>query len=161
MTHSVPRSVANPLRDSFAGSLLFPDDDGYECARRVHNGSIDKHPALIARCHTTADVRDALELARREGLEVSVRGGGHNVAGNAVTDGGVMIDLAPMRGVRVAFSESIMSPSWVERRRDPIIWTLLGPRPMAFPPAFSDESHLTREGISLGQTAMGDQAHLP
>jgi FAD/FMN-containing dehydrogenase len=94
-------SVPDTLRERFAGSLLLPADPGYEQARRVHNGSIDKRPALIARCHTTSDVRDALELARREDREVSVRGGGHNVAGNAVTDGGVMIDLAPMRGVRV------------------------------------------------------------
>jgi FAD/FMN-containing dehydrogenase len=94
-------SVPDSVRDTFAGSLLSQEDPGYEAARRVHNGSIDKRPALIARCHTTADVRDALELARDQQREISVRGGGHNVAGNAVTDDGVMIDLAPMRGVRV------------------------------------------------------------
>ena len=89
------------LRAGFSGELLLPEDDGYDEARRVHNGLIDKHPALIARCHGTADVTDALGLARASGLEVSVRGGGHNVAGRAVTNGGVMIDLSPMRGIHV------------------------------------------------------------
>ena len=66
--------------------MLSPGDAGYEDARRVHNGLIDKRPALIARCHTTADVVDAVNLARERKLEVSVRGGGHNVAGKAVTE---------------------------------------------------------------------------
>ena len=66
-----------------------PDDAGYEEARRVHNGLIDKRPALIARCRGTADVVAAVDLARERGLEVSVRGGGHSVAGHAVTEGGV------------------------------------------------------------------------
>src|SRR5262245_38424290 len=83
--------------EGFSGRLLGPDDDGYNEARRIHNGLIDKRPALIARCLGTADVAAAVDLARERGLEVSVRGGGHNVAGKAVTDGGVMIDLAPMK----------------------------------------------------------------
>jgi FAD/FMN-containing dehydrogenase len=85
----------------FSGRLLRPGDDGYEEARRVHNGLIDKRPALIARCRGTADVADAIALAREAGLEISVRGGGHNVGGRAVTDGGLMIDLAEMKGVHV------------------------------------------------------------
>jgi FAD/FMN-containing dehydrogenase len=89
------------VREAFAGQLLSPSDDGYEEARRVHNGLIDKRPGLIARCHTVADVADAVILGRDDQLEISVRGGGHNVAGKAVTNGGVMIDLAPMKGVRV------------------------------------------------------------
>jgi FAD/FMN-containing dehydrogenase len=86
---------------TFSGELLMAGDAGYEEARRVHNGLIDKRPALIARCRGTADVVDALRLARACGLEVSVRGGGHNVAGRCVTEGGVMIDLAPMTGIHV------------------------------------------------------------
>ena len=70
-------------------------------ARRVHNGLIDKHPGLVARCSNTADVRDAVNLGREAGVEMSVRGGGHNVAGLAATEGGLMIDLAPMRGIHV------------------------------------------------------------
>jgi FAD binding domain/Berberine and berberine like len=85
----------------FSGRLLRPGDDGYDEARRVHNGMVDKHPALIARCRGTADVADAVRLARECGLEISVRGGGHNVAGHAVADGALMIDLAPMSGIQV------------------------------------------------------------
>ncbi len=85
----------------FSGEILRAGDPGYDEARRVHNGLIDRHPALIARCRGAADIADALRLARDAGLEVSVRGGGHNVAGRAVTEGGVMIDLAPMKGVFV------------------------------------------------------------
>ena len=70
-------------------------------ARMVHNGLIDKRPGLIARCHNVADVRDAVNFGRDSGLEISVRGGGHNVAGRAVTEGGLMIDLSLMRGVDV------------------------------------------------------------
>ena len=67
----------------------------------MHNASIDRRPATIACCATTADVVDAVRFARSEGLEVSVRGGGHNVAGRAVVDGALMIDLSPMRSVLV------------------------------------------------------------
>ena len=74
---------------------------GYEDARKVHNGLVDKRPALIARCRGVADVADAIGLTRKLGLEVAVRGGGHNVAGRATIDGGVMIDLAPMKGIHV------------------------------------------------------------
>ena len=81
--------------------ILQPGDAGYEATRRIHNGLIDKRPALIARCHTTADVVAAVGRARAEALEISVRGGGHNVAGKAVTDGGLMIDLSPMKDIVV------------------------------------------------------------
>src|SRR4051812_12469259 len=89
------------LRAMFSGELLEPADDGYELARCVHNGLIDRRPALIARCRNTADVADAVRFARESGLEISVRGGGHNVAGRAVVDGALMIDLAPMKGIHV------------------------------------------------------------
>lgn len=86
------------LRAQFSGEVVGPDDAGYDEARAVHNGYIDKRPALVARCANTADIADAVRFARSEGLEISTRGGGHNVAGRAVTEGGVMIDLARMRG---------------------------------------------------------------
>jgi FAD/FMN-containing dehydrogenase len=89
------------LRAAFSGSVLQPGEDGYEAARRVHNGLIDRRPALIARCQNTADVADAVRFARGQGLEICVRGGGHNVAGRAVVDGALMIDLAPMKGIHV------------------------------------------------------------
>src|SRR5499427_3505643 len=89
------------LTPTFIGQMLRPSDPGYDEARRVHNGLIDKRPALIARCQGAADVADAVKLARALGLEVAVRGGGHNVAGRAAIDGGLMIDLAQMRGIHV------------------------------------------------------------
>ena len=79
--------------------ILCPGDVGYDDARRIHNGLIDKRPSIIARCRTTTDVVAAVARARKEGLEISVRGGGHNVAGKAVTDGGLMIDLSPMKDI--------------------------------------------------------------
>jgi FAD/FMN-containing dehydrogenase len=86
---------------SISGTVLQPGEDRYEAARRVHNGLIDKRPALIARCSGVADVSAAVGLARETGLEISIRGGGHNIAGRSVTDGGLMIDLAEMRGMYV------------------------------------------------------------
>ena len=100
---SVP-SVADAiieLASKFSGQLLQPTDAGYEEARKVHNGLVNKRPALIARCRGVADVVDAVALARKVNLEVAVRGGGHNVAGRATVDGGLMIDLLPMKGIHV------------------------------------------------------------
>jgi FAD binding domain/Berberine and berberine like len=94
-------TVFDELAAAFNGSLVSPDDVAYDDVRAVHNGLIDKRPGLIARCHNVADVRDAVNFARDSHLEISVRGGGHNVAGRAVTDGGLMIDLSLMRGVDV------------------------------------------------------------
>jgi FAD binding domain len=97
----IDRSAVSPLENSFSGRLLLPDDDGYETARRVHNGMIDRHPAIIACCLQTADVVNALEFSIHHDLEIAVRGGGHNVAGRAVIDDGMMIDLSPMKGIGV------------------------------------------------------------
>jgi FAD/FMN-containing dehydrogenase len=88
------------LAGAFSGALL-QIGDVYEEARRVNNGLIDKRPALIARCAGTADIVEAVQLARETGLEISVRGGGHNVAGRAVTEGGLMIDLSLLKGIHV------------------------------------------------------------
>lgn len=89
------------LEGTFSGELLRPDAAGYDEARRVYNGLIDKRPSLIARPRGTADVAAAIALARESGLEISVRGGGHGVAGRAVADGALMIDLSLMKQVRV------------------------------------------------------------
>jgi FAD/FMN-containing dehydrogenase len=89
------------LRTRFGGPLILPSDECYEQARSVWNGAIHRRPALIARCTGTADVLAALRFARDQGLEISVRGGGHAVAGHALCDGGVLIDLSPMTYVRV------------------------------------------------------------
>ena len=83
------------------GPVLTSADSDYEQARMIWNGLIDRRPALIAQCSGTADVVDAVNFAREHDLLVSIRGGGHNVAGKAVNDGGIVIDLSAMRGVHV------------------------------------------------------------
>jgi FAD/FMN-containing dehydrogenase len=102
---NVPTIIDEAAVQSFAtslrGPLLRPDDDGYDEARAIWNGMIDKHPALIARCTGTADVAAAVTFAREHDLPLSVRGGGHNIAGTAVCDDGLMIDLSQMNGVHV------------------------------------------------------------
>ena len=89
------------LASSFTGQLLLPSHADYDEARKVHNGLIDKRPALIARCRGVADIVDAVKMARDQKLEVAVRGGGHNVAGRATIDRGMMIDLSLMKGIHV------------------------------------------------------------
>jgi FAD/FMN-containing dehydrogenase len=83
------------------GELIKPEDAGYEQARRVHNGMIDKRPAVIARCIDAADVVSAVNFARQEGLLLAVRGGGHNGPGLGTVDGGLVLDLAPSQGALV------------------------------------------------------------
>jgi FAD/FMN-containing dehydrogenase/predicted ester cyclase len=97
----VALAAVEQLRGSIRGTVLQPGDAGYEEARQVWNGMIDRHPALIVRCSGTADVIAAVRFAREQNLTVAVRGGGHNVAGSAVCDGGLVIDLSPMKSVRV------------------------------------------------------------
>jgi FAD/FMN-containing dehydrogenase len=89
------------LRARFRGALLQPGEEGYEEARRIWNGSIDRHPALIARCAGSDDVVEAVRFARDHDLLVSVRGGGHSIAGHSVCDDGLMIDLSLMKAARV------------------------------------------------------------
>lgn len=101
MTITFDSGLVAELTGQITGSVLGPEDVGYDAARGVHNGLIDRRPALIVRCRTTNDVVVALTLARRAGLEVSIRGGGHNVAGRAVTDGGLTIDLAEMKAIAI------------------------------------------------------------
>ena len=99
-TAPLPDEVA-ALRTGLRGRLLEPGDDGYDAARVVWNGMIDRRPAFIACCAGVADVIQSVAFARRHALPLSIRGGGHNVAGYAVCDGGLMIDLSAMRAVRV------------------------------------------------------------
>jgi len=89
------------LANEVSGTVLGPGDDGYDEARRVHNGMIDRRPALIVRCRSAADAAAAVRFARAAGSEISIRGGGHNVGGLAVADGAVMIDLAEMKSASV------------------------------------------------------------
>ncbi len=93
--------AAERFGSSLRGELLRSGDAGYEDVRKIWNGMIDKQPALIARCTCVADVIDAVNFARENDLLVAVRGGGHNVAGMAVAEGGLVIDLSPMKGIHV------------------------------------------------------------
>ena len=93
--------VPDLVRTAFGGRLLDSGHEGYDEVRRLHNGMIDKRPALIAQCQSNADVIDALALANSRGAEIAVRGGGHGVAGRATTEGGLMVDLTPMKGIHV------------------------------------------------------------
>ena len=96
---SVSEGTIKAFREGFAGTVLLPTDSGYDEARSVWNGDIDRRPAVIVRCATATQVAEALDLAQQDGLEISVRGGGHNFSGSAVCKGGLMIDLSPMTGV--------------------------------------------------------------
>lgn len=95
-----PSDVAQ-FGQMLSGDLILPDHPEYEAERKVWNGMVDKRPGLIARCASAADVIAAVDFARNRSLLVSVRGGGHNVAGSAVCDGGLMIDLSRMKGIWV------------------------------------------------------------
>ncbi|HEX7521997.1 MAG TPA: FAD-dependent oxidoreductase, partial [Acidimicrobiia bacterium] len=97
----IDRGAVDELEASFRGELVRPGDGEYDEHRKVWNGSIDRRPGLIARCTGVADVRHAVRFARDHDLLVAVRGGGHSFPGLSVCDDGMLIDLAPMKGIRV------------------------------------------------------------
>lgn len=97
----ITKADADELRGNMVGEVLLPVDDGYETSRKVWNGMIDRKPAIIARCAGASDVMHSVKFARANGLVVAVRGGGHNAAGNAVCEGGIMIDLSQMKGFEI------------------------------------------------------------
>ena len=98
---SVDAQALEDLAAKLSGSLALPGTAEFDDARQVHNGAIDKRPAAIVRCIGVADVQDAVKFAREHNLEISIRGGGHNVAGRAVANDALMIDLSLMKGVQV------------------------------------------------------------
>jgi FAD/FMN-containing dehydrogenase len=99
---SIPASRVTDLSNIFSGPLLQPGDTQYDETRQVHNGFVDKRPALIARCRGVADIVAAVNFARANDIPVAVRGGGHNVSGRATIEGGMMIDLSLMKGIMVS-----------------------------------------------------------
>jgi len=101
----------NELKGAIRGDILQAGDAGYDAARTVWNAMIDRHPAIIVRCAGTADVRAALDYARKHGLPLAVRGGGHNIAGSALCEDGLVIDLSGMRSVQV---DARQRRAWVE-----------------------------------------------
>src|SRR5262245_50757366 len=96
-TATSPSTALDELDASLRGELLLPTSPGYDAARRIWNGAIDRRPACIARCAGAADVVAAVRFARERDLDIAVRGGGHNVAGTAVCDDGIVVDLSTMR----------------------------------------------------------------
>ena len=98
---TVDQDLIQAFVKRFQGTVIRPGDDEYESARRIWNANIDKYPGMIARCVGVADVIDTVNFARDNDLLVAIRGGGHNVAGRALCDGGVVIDLSVMKGVFV------------------------------------------------------------
>src|SRR5512142_698948 len=95
------KKILQKFGNTLHGKLILPGDPGYDAARRVWNGMIDRHPAMIVMCADDSDVIKSVVFARAHCLLVAVRGGGHNVAGNAVCDNGIVIDLSRMKGVEV------------------------------------------------------------
>jgi hypothetical protein len=95
------QAAITEFRGQFRGQVIEPEDPLFEQARKVYNGSIDRKPRLIAKCTDVADVITAVRMAKAQGLQVSIRGGGHNAAGLGVCDNGLVIDLAPIKYVRV------------------------------------------------------------
>src|SRR2546430_2012366 len=98
---TIENTVIEEFQSSLQGQLLRPIDETYNATRKIWNGMIDRRPALIARCAGVADVITCVNVARANDLLTAVRGGGHNIAGHAVCDGGLMIDLSRMKGMRV------------------------------------------------------------
>ncbi|MBP1776524.1 MAG: FAD/FMN-dependent dehydrogenase, partial [candidate division NC10 bacterium] len=100
MTSLLIKATEN-LKGSVKGKVVLRDDPNYEGVRKIWNAMIDRRPAVIVRCATEDDVPSAIRFARQNGLDISIRGAGHNIAGNAVCEGGMMIDLSTMKNIRV------------------------------------------------------------
>ena len=125
-TVGIEHAPVEELQAMLRGQLVRPGDNGYDAARTIWNAMIDRRPAIVARCAGAADVIAAVQFAREHDMEVSVRGGGHNVAGNAVAEDGLMIDLSPMKSIRV-------DPVTRTARVEPgVVWAELDAEAQAF-----------------------------
>src|SRR5689334_22793207 len=98
---TLDQQVISNFRKKLTGNLLLPGDQGYNEARKIWNGMIDRQPALIIRCKNSDDVIHSVNLAREHNLLLSVKGGGHNISGNAVCEGGIMVDLSLMKSIKI------------------------------------------------------------
>jgi FAD/FMN-containing dehydrogenase len=138
--------MSHTWQHELTGLLLTEEHEQYHATRRIWNGMVDRRPAAIARCTSSADVRSAVKLARAEHLPVSVRGGGHNVAGAAVCEGGLMIDLSAMKQIRVdpKTREAVASPG--------LLWGEFDRATQAFGLATTggQVSHTGIAGLTLG-----------
>ncbi|WP_417778569.1 FAD-binding oxidoreductase [Stutzerimonas xanthomarina] len=99
--NQLSHTATDAFQAAFAGMLVFPEDPQYNEVRQIWNGMIDRRPSLIARCGSADDVVRSLDFVRQHDLPFSIRGGGHNIAGNAVCDGGLMIDLSLMKDISI------------------------------------------------------------
>jgi FAD/FMN-containing dehydrogenase len=139
---------------TFTGTLLTPESPDYDDARRVWNGAIDRRPAFIARCTSTADVAAALAFARRHDLAVAVRGGGHSIPGWSVIDGGLVIDLTEMKRIDVdpATRTAVVEPgvTWGELDAATQEYGLATPG--------GEISHTGVAGLTLGVASAGSAA---
>ena len=128
---ALDETALEALAQEFRGRLIGPQDADYDEARAVWNGMIDRYPALIARCTGVADVIAAVNFARENNLLVSVRGGGHNVAGHATNDGGIVIDLSEMKGIHVDPEKRVARAqggvTWGEIDRETQVFGLAAP----------------------------------
>lgn len=145
-TPAMDAKAVAALRERFRGALLRPLDEGYDEARRLWNGDIDRYPALIARCAGAGDVVEAVRFAREHDLLVSVRGGGHGIAGHAVCHDGLMIDLSLMKAIRVD------PAAQVARAAGGVIWGELDRAAQQFRLATTGGivSHTGVAGLTLG-----------
>ena len=98
---NISKETAENLNSRVKGEVVLPSDSNYDEVRKIWNAMIDRRPALIVRCAKPDDVRHAISFARENALEISIRGAGHNIAGNALCDNGLLIDFSTMRNVRV------------------------------------------------------------
>jgi FAD/FMN-containing dehydrogenase len=140
------KAIVEDFASKLRGELLRPGDPGYEEARLVWNDLIDKRPALIVRCAGVDDVIDTVNFTRENDLLMAVRGGGHNVAGNAVCDGGLVIDLSPMRTIRVEPERYTVraegGATWADLDRETQVFGLATPG--------GEVSHTGIAGLTLG-----------
>lgn len=124
-------SIVKEFKSGFRGELLTDADKDYDEVRVIWNGMHDKRPAVIARCTGVADVIAAVNFSRNNDLLVAVRGGGHNVAGSASCDGGIMIDLSLMKGIRVNAKERSVHAqggvTWGDLDRETQVFGLAAP----------------------------------
>jgi FAD/FMN-containing dehydrogenase len=142
----VVEDISGELRARGITNLIGPADADYETARHVWNGDIDRRPAIIVRCRGPADVRVVVNAAREAGLTVAIRGGAHNAAGHATCDGGIVIDMSPMKGIRIAPDHSLATAQagvlWSELDRETQAFGLATPGGMV--------SNTGISGLTLG-----------
>src|SRR6266403_6374091 len=108
MTNLFKEKIEN-LKSKVKGQIVQPRDSSYDEVRQIWNAMIDRRPALIVRCAEADDVSHAIAFARENGLEISIRGAGHNIAGNALCDNGVMIDFSTQRSSKLRYPLSVSS----------------------------------------------------